>query len=88
MEPIKLNIPQEPTKLDLVKETCEEILREGIADSRAFNEGRPVKRPSFMGEEYDAGFAQGRKEAARVILITLGYSSVGPTSDNPDEEIG
>lgn len=52
-------------------ELCEQIIEEGIDDVLSVLDGRSVSKPSFRGAEYDEGYAQGRKDACRVILFAL-----------------
>lgn len=84
LNPPKLVEPPTLSRTEQAASVCKEIIREGIIDSRAVNEGGSVRRPSFKGEEYDEGYVQGRKDAARAILISLGILDLGATSDNPD----
>lgn len=45
---------------------------EGVEDVRSIKDGERATRPSYRGEEYDEGYAQGRKDLARVLLSTFG----------------
>jgi len=64
----------EPPALDPVQnaiEHCELIIEEGIEDIKSIREGGTAKRPSHLGVEYDEAYAQGQKDACRVILLCL-----------------
>lgn len=65
----------EPEPLDEKREAiehCELMLEESIDTILAIENGKSPKKPSFRGHDYDAAYAQGRKDACRVILICLG----------------
>lgn len=66
-------------------ENCELMIEEGIADVLAIRDGGSAARPSHNGTDYDEAYAQGRKDACRVILLSLrGREHV--TSDDPPTE--
>lgn len=52
-------------------ETCELMIEESVAVVVAIAQGRSYPRPSHRGVEYDNAYAQGRKDACRVILLGL-----------------
>lgn len=78
--PGPLTEPAEQTPVERAVETCREIIRDGISDVLAVRAGRSPRQPSHQGTDYDAGYAQGRKDAARVVLLALGEKGVGDTS--------
>lgn len=71
MDDMKLTVPQEVAPADAGVAVCEEIIEVGISDVRAIRQGRTARVPSYRGALYDEGYAQGRKDAARVILREL-----------------
>lgn len=81
----KLIVPKELTKTELAIEMCEEIIRDALIDHALVQNGERVRKPSFVGEEYDEGYLHARKDTARIILITLGITDLGPNSDNPTD---
>jgi hypothetical protein len=67
----RLTPPVEDSPLEASIKNCEAIIEEGVADVLALRDDRPAAHPSHRGHEYDEGYAQGRKDAARVILVSL-----------------
>lgn len=72
--------PTEKSAVQNAIENCEMVIEESVEVVKAIREGREYKKPSFLGEEYDEAYAQGRKDACRVILISLGKKELGATS--------
>lgn len=68
----KLNEPKEITEKESAVETCELILEESIEDIFKIRHGNKCSKPSYRGEDYDLGYAQGRKDACRVVLLSFG----------------
>lgn len=62
-------------------ENAELMIEESIADVRALMAGKRAARPSHLGDDYDHGYAQGRKDACRVILIALGSENTTSSAD-------
>lgn len=92
----RLQTPADETPAERAIELCHAIIAEGVETRLAIAgvPGATRGRRSYLGDEYDEAYAQGRKDAARAILITLGEMSLGQTSDRrrselpqaPDEE--
>lgn len=70
-EPHKLVVPSVLDPVQHAIEHCELMIEESIQDQRALDRGESVKRPSHLGKEHDYAYAQGRKDACRVILLAL-----------------
>lgn len=64
-------VPAVESLVENALEHCELMIDESIADLR---DGPPRSRRSYRGEVYDEGYAQGRKDACRVIRLCLGKS--------------
>lgn len=79
---LTLIVPVEQTPEERAIEACLEIVERGVADVRAIKAGGMAQRPSFNGTEYDEAYAQGCKDTARTLLITLGVEGLGVTSDD------
>jgi hypothetical protein len=79
-----LTSPSSRELSDEIVEHCELMIEESIETQRAIAAGEPHKNPSFRGEAYDAAYAQGRKDACRVILLVVDpHHGPGPTSTGP-----
>lgn len=85
--------PPEQTPEDRAVEVCLDIITEAVEDLVAMATGGQLgqRRRSYQGEEYDRGYDQGRKDAARMILISMGRMTLGPTTtermgDRPPEQ--
>lgn len=68
----ELIVPPDESVVAVAVENAVEIIEESVADILSINGGGKAKRPSYRGSEYDAAYAQGRKDACRVLLIDLG----------------
>lgn len=73
--------PTEKSAVESAIENCEMMIEESVEVVSAIKAGRAYNKPSFLGEDYDEAYAQGRKDACRVILISLGVKELGVTSD-------
>lgn len=72
-QPRKLVEPPAISETQNAIENCELMIDESIEDALELEAGRPAKhRSSYNGPEYDAGYAQGRKDACRIILLSFG----------------
>lgn len=69
--PQRLTEPPAISPIENAIENCEFMIEESIADRIAISEGERPKNRSFQGQDYDDGYAQGRKDACRVILLVL-----------------
>lgn len=70
-QPRKLVEPPARSPLENAIAVCEEIIEEGIDDVVAIRAGGVAKRPSHLGGDYDLPYAQGRKDACRIVLLAL-----------------
>lgn len=77
----RLTPPPEITPVESAIEHCELMIEESIAAQLAIDSGRSPEKPSYRGNEYDDAYAQGRKDACRVILLCLGVEG-SVTSDD------
>lgn len=82
----ELNAPPPLDPVQNAIENAELMIEESVRDSVAIEAGQSPAKPSYRGEEYDAGYAQGRKDACRVILISLGVKELGLTTDKVRRE--
>lgn len=71
MTPTKLSPPEDRGAVEHAIEHAELMIEESIDDLRAIRNGGQAKRPSHLGTDYDEAYAQGRKDACRVILLAL-----------------
>lgn len=70
-QPRRLVVPPAISPVDNAIENAELMIEESIADILAIRGGGQAKKPSHYGIDYDEAYAQGRKDACRVILISL-----------------
>lgn len=82
-QPGPLVEPPEITPIESAIENCELMLEESIADELELEATGRLASPrgSYLGYDHDYGYAQGRKDACRVILISLGKPALGKTTD-------
>jgi hypothetical protein len=78
---MKLTTPPEKSAVENAIEMCELMIEEGIADILSRRETGSARKPSHLGADFDEGYAQGKKDACRVILISLGVPQLGATTD-------
>lgn len=82
----ELVAPPERGPADRGIEMAKEIVEESVADALALATGGRVKHVAYRGKDYDVGYAQGRKDAARIVLIAMGVEGVGTTTRNTPAE--
>jgi hypothetical protein len=82
--PRKLVTPPERSVEEQVFEHAELLLAQALLDLRRLDTGRPSKRCPHRSEDFAEGYAQGTKEAARIILICIGKEAVGLDSSAAD----
>lgn len=75
-----LVVPEDEPVLDQVEASCLEMIEESVDDLVAGVTGGKRKRKSYRGDDYDDGYAQGCKDAARRVLIEIGRPSLGVTT--------
>ncbi len=73
LPPSNLVAPPEQDPVDVAIEEAERMIEESIADGIAIAAGGTAagSRCSHRGGDYDAAWAQGRKDACRVLLVAL-----------------
>lgn len=79
----KLVTPETQDAAKDARETAELMIEQSIAVQRAIADGDDYQR-SHRGEEWDDGYAQGRKDACRVLMLSFDPHYRGPRST--DEE--
>jgi hypothetical protein len=66
-----------------ITEHAELMIEESIEVIRAIDAGRDYPKRSHLGTEYDAAYAQGRKDACRVLMLCIDPLHRGPRSTDP-----
>lgn len=80
---IELVAPPEDGPEDLIAyaiRDAEEMIRDSIDQIIHIRDTGNSLKPSFLGADYDEAYAQGRKDACRVVLIALGRTDPGETT--------
>jgi hypothetical protein len=75
-----LVVPKLKSEIENARENADLIIEESIAVQAAIRSNMPYDNPSHLGADYDDGYAQGRKDAARILMLSFDPNYRGPQS--------